>query len=167
MLTHVRTLGYVFNPVTFYYCFDRVGRLDAITAEITNTPWGERHAYVLDARGSGDAGRVHQRFDKQFHVSPFHRMELEYDWTLTEPARQLSIAMANLEGGRVVFRAGLECERRELTGANLAAVLVRHPLHTVVVHAAIYWQALRLWLKRIPFHDHPNERSSLPGAHST
>lgn len=167
MLTHVRTLGYVFNPVTFYYCFDRADRLEAVAAEITNTPWGERHVYVLDARTAETGQRIHQRFRKEFHVSPFQGMELEYDWVFSPPGERLSVSMRNLDGDRATFEAGLECVRRPLTAANLAWVLARHPLHTFVVHAAIYWQAARLWFKRMPFHAHPSKRDEAREAHTT
>lgn len=157
MLTHVRLLGYVFNPVTFYYCFGTDERLEAVVAEITNTPWGERHAYVLGTSASGEA---RLRFKKAFHVSPFHGMDQEYDWRITAPSAQLSVAMTNLAGGQAVFHAALQCARRPITGTSLAAALLRHPFQTFLVHAAIYWQAARLWLKRTPFHEHP-------GTHTT
>jgi DUF1365 family protein len=166
MLTQLRTFGYVFNPVSFYYCFDEAGELDAIAAEITNTPWRERHTYVLDAKAAqrvgagGDHAAAHMRwsFAKEFHVSPFFDMAQAYQWTFAAPGDRLSVHMTNVEGGRAVFHAGLELTRRELTGAALAWSLVRHPLLTWRVHLAIYWQALRLHLKRTPFFVHPKKR---------
>lgn len=154
MLTHLRTLGHVFNPVTFYYCFDANEELDAVAAEITNTPWGERHTYVLDAHGHAEGGR-HWRFAKAFHVSPFHAMRHEYEWRIDDPGEELAIEMCNVEDGRAIFGAGLTCRRRELTGRALASALLRHPLLTVRIHLAIYWQAARLFAKRVPFHPHP------------
>jgi hypothetical protein len=166
LLTQVRTFGYVFNPVSFYYCFDEAGALDAIAAEITNTPWRERHTYVLDAKaaqrvdGTGESAAKHLRwsFAKQFHVSPFFDMAQGYQWTFSAPGERVSVHMSNSEGGRAVFHAGLELVRRELSGAALAWSLVRHPLLTWRVHLAIYWQALRLYLKRTPFFVHPKKR---------
>lgn len=168
VLTQLRTFGYVFNPVSFYYCFDADGHLDAVAAEITNTPWRERHTYVLDARAAREVGRrdEHGRrrlawsFRKAFHVSPFFDMDQVYDWTFAEPGERLSVHMTNRERGAVVFHAGLELERRELSGATLAGALVRHPLLTWRVHLAIYWQALRLYLKRTPFFVHPRKRAA-------
>ncbi len=155
VLTHLRTFGYVFNPVTFYYCFDARDELDAIVAEITNTPWGERHAYVLDARGEQGTAEITWRFPKAFHVSPFHAMDVEYEWRFSAPGAELGVHMTNLAAGRPMFHAGFAAHRRAITRAGLAWVLVRHPLHTLRLHAAIYWQAARLLLKRVPTHAHP------------
>jgi len=159
MLTQLRTFGYVFNPVTFYYAFDEREELEAVAAEITNTPWGERHTYVLDAAGrKGDA--LCWRFRKDFHVSPFLGMDFDYSWRLCEPGAGLEIHMTNLRGGRVAFEAGLVTRRRELTARNLTAALVKHPFLTHRVSLAIYLQAALLWLKRAPFHVHPSKRAS-------
>ena len=167
MLTHLSTFGYVFNPVTIYYCFDEAGSLDAVASEITNTPWGERHTYVLDARDSSAPGSAARCFRKEFHVSPFQAMDLDHDWRFAAPGERLTIEMTNLDGGRPIFHAGLECRRRPITGFGLASVLIRYPFLTAVVHAAIYWQAARLWLKRAPFHTHPAKRSGEPNTHTT
>lgn len=159
LLTQVRSLGYVFNPVSFYYCFGADGRtLEALVAEITNTPWKERHAYVLDARSG--AGTREWTFDKVFHVSPFFDMDHVYQWRFSEPGERLSVHMQNRARGATVFEAGLELQRHPLSGARLARVLARHPLMSMRVAFAIYWQALRLWLKRTPFFTHPSKRPS-------
>lgn len=170
MLTNLCTWGYAFNPVTFYYCFDAAGDLDAVVAEITNTPWRERHAYVLDAAractvSADDEGaeaaqprRLHWSFDKDFHVSPFFPMEQVYEWSFSEPGERLDVHMTSREGGRSVFHAGLGLTRRELTPTSALGLLVRHPLLTWRVPLAIYWQALRLYLKRAPFFVHPRKR---------
>jgi DUF1365 family protein len=153
LLTQLRVLGWAFNPVSFYLCHDAHGALAALVAEITNTPWGERFAYVLDARG----GQRAWRFPKRFHVSPFLPMELEYDWRLRCDADGLTVQMTDLADGRPVFRAGMELTRRPLDGRALARALVRYPLQPQRVSAAIYWQALRLWWKRTPFFPHPSK----------
>jgi len=160
VLTHVRTLGYVFNPVSFYYCFDARGALDAVVAEITNTPWKERHAYVLDARRADADGLVRVRFPKAFHVSPFFPIEQTYDWRVAAPGARLDVHMTNLEADEPVFHAGLTCERRELTPAALRRALLRHPLLPLRAHAAIYLHAALLWGKRAPFHTHPKKRAA-------
>ena len=152
LLTHVRSLGYVFNPVSFYYCFAQDGRtLEAIVAEITNTPWGERHAYVV--RGTAEGARA--ELAKGFHVSPFFGMDQTYRWLFEVPGERLAVEMLNEEGGREVFRARLALRRRPWSGAALWRAALRRPLMAWKVHAAIYWQALRLWAKRVPFHAHP------------
>jgi DUF1365 family protein len=157
LLTHLRYFGVCFNPVSFYYCFDTTGEhLEAIVAEITNTPWNERHAYVLSASIADDSRRVRQfRLDKRFHVSPFMEMELEYDWRFSPPGETLLVHMRNLQQATLLFDATLTLERRAMSTANLARVLAVFPLMTARVLGAIYFQALQLWLKRIPVHDHP------------
>jgi uncharacterized protein len=152
LLTHVRALGYVFNPVSFYYCFDRrTDAVQAVLAEITNTPWGERHRYVLAADRRG----ARARFAKAFHVSPFFPMGQTYEWRFSVPGERLAVGMANEEDGRTIFRARLALVRRPLSVGQLARVALRLPLMSWSVHAAIYFQSLRLWLKGAPFFSHP------------
>jgi len=155
LLTQLRTFGTCFNPVSFYYCYDTSGtRVDAVVAEITNTPWNERHAYVLDARNL-PARSMSFRFQKDFHVSPFMPMDVDYDWRFGVPGADLRVDMANSRKGKRVFDATLDLQRREITGGSLALALARHPLGGARVLFAIYWQALRLWVKRAPFYRHP------------
>ena len=164
LLTHLRSFGHCFNPVSFYYCYDERGReIEAVLAEITNTPWGERHAYVLPAAaGERHGDTLRFRFAKDFHVSPFMPMDQDYDWTFKTPGESLGVRMVNRRGGERVFDAALTLERHELTGCALAWVLVRYPFATLSVVRQIYWQALRLWLKRIPFHARPGARAEEP-----
>lgn len=162
MLTHLRHFGYVFNPVTFYYCFDEAGeRVRAVVAEITNTPWKERHAYVLEADGR-PAGSCRFRFDKAFHVSPFMPMDLAYDWGFSAPGERLGIHMGLAREGRRVFDATMRLERRELSVGSVRRAVARYPLLTARVIARIHWEALRLWLKRVPVHPHPASPRNRP-----
>lgn len=171
MLTHLRYLGYLFNPVTFYYALREDGSVCAILAEITNTPWGERHAYVLPVN-VGESVKAYQRFefDKQFHVSPFNPMAMQYRWVFSCPGKQaLRVHMDNLVNSPTDqehkhFDATLVMTRQSL-GEGMGRTLIRYPLETVKVSMGIYWQALRLWLKGVPFHDHPkHERPQGHGA---
>jgi uncharacterized protein len=166
LLTHLRYFGYSFNPVSFYYCFDSAGtNVETIVAEITNTPWKERHAYVLPVAGSavsGDAWRF--QFEKQFHVSPFMPMDMRYDWRFSAPATGLHVHMENWRDGRSAFDATLSLKREPITHASLARALVGFPLMTAQVITLIHWQALRLWLKRTPLFTHPDK---LPTARGT
>jgi DUF1365 family protein len=158
MLTHLRYFGVGFNPVTFYYCFDAADtQVESIVAEITNTPWNERHAYVLAVPAGGPRARVLRfQFAKEFHVSPFMPMQMDYDWQFGVPGERLAVNMQNFEDGARVFDATLDLARREISAGALARALVGFPCMTATVLAGIYVQALKLWIKRIPIHAHPS-----------
>lgn len=164
LLTHLRYAGYLFNPVSFYYCHAPDGdMIEAIVAEITNTPWNERHAYVLSVDAAGrHEGAWEWSFPKAFHVSPFLPMSRQYRWRFTQPQENLHVRMTVLCDAEREFDASLDLERRALTGESLARVLWRYPLMTVQVIGAIHWQALRLWLKGTPVHDHPPRLGDAP-----
>jgi uncharacterized protein len=162
LLTHLRYFGYCMNPVSFYYCFDTSGsRLETIVAEITNTPWKERHQYVLSIDPAhGKTKRF--GFDKDFHVSPFLPMDMQYAWNFSEPSQGLYVHMENHRDGQPVFDATLALREEPVTRGALLRVLATFPLMTLKVIAAIHWQALRLWLKHTPIFDHPNNTTTVP-----
>lgn len=162
LLTHLRTCGHCFNPVSFYYCYADDGTtLDTIVAEITNTPWKERHSYVLPLNTAERHGAaLRWDFEKVFHVSPFMPMEREYAWRFTAPNNNLRVHMDVLAGKQRDFDATLMLDRKPLNGANLARALLRFPAMSLRIVIAIYWQALLIFLRRTPFYDHPNSKET-------
>jgi uncharacterized protein len=172
LLTNMRFLGHCFNPVSFYYCFDAPGRhVRAVVAEVTNTPWGERHAYVLGVTGPLGTGRVIRgEFAKALHVSPLMGMDHTYDWRLTEPDESLSVQIESTRSGgpldgQRVFDATLSLRRRPFDAQELRRVLARYPLPTVRLTARIYAHALRLRLRGARWHPHPQRPQSSTHEH--
>ena len=179
-LTQPRSLGFSFNPVNFYFCFAGE-RLAALLAHVNNTPWDERHCYVLLPRTTkpeldthdpewDSHARHHEwdsharaldshafRFPKRFHVSPFLPMAGRYVLRLKMTADTLRIAM-RFDGGDAPFSACLSLVPRPLTCAEMLRSALRRPAQGAVTLARIYWQAGRLWLKGAPFHPHPDSR---------
>jgi DUF1365 family protein len=161
LLTTPRTFGRAFNPVSFYYCFAPDGHtVQFVLAEVTNTPWGERHCYVLDAR-EDDGAVMRQSFAKAFHVSPFMGMDHTYAWSLTIPGPTLSVQIdsaydtSTADPGRHAFDATLNLRRRELNARSLRGLLARFPVQTLRTGLYIYGHAVRLKLKGAPYFVHP------------
>lgn len=156
LLTHLSYFGYCFNPVSFYYCFDKEDRVvEAIVAEVNNTPWGERHLYVLADQGTpGRSGNREFTTKKFMHVSPFMAMDVDYRWRFNTPDTRLFVHMETARGADRIFDATLTLTRTEISGRSLARVLASQPFMTLKVIVAIHWQALLLWVKGAPVHRH-------------
>jgi DUF1365 family protein len=151
LLTNLRVLGYVFNPVSFFFCY-RGGELACVVAEINNT-FGERLPTLL--RVEDATGPLRFRTGKRLHVSPFLGLEQEYEFEFCEPGERAYAKVDVYEDGELVLATALHGRRREPTLGAMLGSLARYPLMPVQVIALIHWQALRLWLKRVPFHHKP------------
>lgn len=161
LLTQLRHFGVYFSPINMYYCFDQHEQLAALVAEVSNTPWNQRHCYVLwdGNRTSGSSTRYSHR--KEFHVSPFMDMDAHYDWRIQPPSEHLHLSLCSRKAGQHVFQASLKLQRRELTDGQLLRTLLRRPVAAAHVSGAIYFQALRLWMKQCPFYPHPRQTRSI------
>ncbi|MGD0453818.1 MAG: DUF1365 domain-containing protein [Solirubrobacteraceae bacterium] len=153
LLTQLRTFGHCFNPVSLYYCFTPQDQLEAVVAEVTSTPWGERHAYVLTRAGEGPV--LAGSFEKKLHVSPFMAMEQRYLWRVAAPGPTLSVHIESQERERRAFDATLALRRSPFTGGRLVRVTARYPAATLRMLALIYGHALALKLKGVPLHPRP------------
>ena len=147
LLTHLRYLGYCFNPVSFFYCFDRAEHLRLVLAEVSNT-FGGAHNYWLRPDPSSRTFRAAAA--KSLYVSPFMPADLEYTFAFTPPADSLVAHMATRQAGAIGFDATLSLERRPWNAGEIRRTLVRYPAMTARVMAGIHWEALKLWWKGVP-----------------
>jgi uncharacterized protein len=148
LVTGVRMLGYVFNPVSFYYCYDRDDRLRYVLAEVNNT-YLEQKPFLVELEGGADSARV--RTQKNFYVSPFIRYDADFSFVFKQPAERLYVRIDSLANEQLILKAVLTGERRPLNDASLLAAFARFPFATLRVIYLIHRQALRLWLKKTPY----------------
>jgi len=149
MLGQLRTWGIYFSPVNFYYLKDTTGTFTHLLAEVSNTPWNERHYYLVDLDTQSDT-------QKAFHVSPFNPMDMQYKWRITQPSTTLSLVMDCVREDKE-FSAGINLSRMPLDNANLSKAIKRIPSMTIKTVIGIYWQALKLFIKRTPLYSHPEK----------
>lgn len=163
LLTLWRSWGAYFSPVNLYFCYDEhpsQPQFVAMVAEVSNTPWNERHDYVLTSANRCEAVPHAYENLKTFHVSPFLDVGLQYRWQWNEPGAALGLHLETWREDRVLLDATLSLRRRELTNANWLWTLAQFPWLPARVLPKIYWQALRLWIKKVPFYPHPKHRPS-------
>lgn len=168
LVTMPRIAGYIFNPVCFYFISDSEGRPLQAVVEVTNT-FREKKAYTIR---QPEAGRDRFRMvtPKHFYVSPFSSLETEFDFRLAVPGEQIEIHINDLEGGETTLVSWIRGRRRELDNRRLVITSIKYPLLTLQVIAKIHWQALKLWLRKLPFHrkaERPDLQNAVLRPHST
>ena len=160
ILTMPRVVGYVFNPISVYYCYGSGGRLAAMVYEVTST-FKVRHCYVIAVLDGLPAASVfHQTCSKALHVSPFMGMDMAYDFRGTAPGDKLALAIDALDGDGVLLIASMSGRRHALGDGALLRAAAAVPLLTLKVVAAIHWEALKLWLKGVPLRPGPADPAS-------
>lgn len=158
LLTNLRYFGYGYNPVSFYFCHNADGQPPTVLAEVNNTPWGEQHCYMIPL------DRPRPEIAKAFHVSPFMDLDMTYRWAISKPGRRLTVHIENVQNGERLFDAALALRRMPLSKQNLARMMLAFPFMTLKAIGAIYFEALRLWLKKTPIHAHSRSKETPVGA---
>ena len=144
LLGQLRCFGFYFSPVNFYYCHDQDGEFQYLLAEVSNTPWNERHCYLVDAKQN-------VVMDKTFHVSPFMNEEMQYRWRFTPLNDTLYLNIDNVRDEEKLFDATFKMQREKLTKTALIKNLIRVPAMTISTVVGIHWEAVKLYLKGIPY----------------
>ena len=155
LLTHFRYLGYVFNPLSLYFCYDETDSIvEHVVAEVMNTPWKEQHCYVL-SNYQNEINCFTSAHPKEFHVSPFMQLNMEYRWKIQIPNKSLQVQIENWQEDKKIFGAVIDLQKTEVSSKNLASVLLNYPLMTLKVVSAIHFEAIKLWMKGVTYVPHP------------
>jgi DUF1365 family protein len=158
LLTHLSCVGYCFNPISVYLVFRQDStEIEMLIAEVTNTPWGERHYYILNNQQEIKKNIYQYVFQKAMHVSPFMAMDYEYRLNFKLDDRQLILHMDSYKNAEHHFDATLSLDSMPMNAVNIRKMLLRFPFMTFKVVAAIHWEALKLLLKGVPIHSHPKK----------
>ena len=157
LLTQLRHFGVYFSPVNIFYCFDQHEKLVALVAEVSNTPWNERHLYVLWEGNRRAESACRYSHPKEFHVSPFMGMDSQYEWRVRPPDEILHLSLGCDRNGERIFQADLHLNRFAMTDGQLVRGMLRRPVAAAHVIGAIYYQALRLRMKKCQFYPHPQK----------
>jgi hypothetical protein len=160
LLTQLRQFGVYFSPINIFYCFDEHGSLLTSVAEVSNTPWNERHCYVLWEGNRVKDSTSRYCHPKEFHVSPFMGMDTQYHWRIRPPGEELQLSLGCEREEKRIFQANLHLNRTPLTDGQLARSLLSRPIAAAHIIGAIYYQAFRLWMKKCPFYPHPQKNHS-------
>jgi len=154
LLTHLRYFGYIFNPISMYFCYDETGEnVTHVVAEVSNTPWKEQHCYVL--KNDKYHKTISANHTKEFHVSPFMHMNMEYRWNIQPPEESVNIHIENWIKNEKIFDASMYLDKHEISSSNLINILIKFPLMTLKVTTLIHYEALKLWFKGIQYVPHP------------
>lgn len=156
VLTPLANWGYYFSPLTLYYCYDEQAEFCYLLAEVSNTPWNERHYYLQTI----DTELAQYKNEKAFHVSPFNPMDMQYHWQIPQPGEQLFCSITNFKQQKAVFSAWFKLQRFTLDAVSRRRILIRHPWQNVQIMWRIYWQALKLFIKGVPFYSHSKSKGS-------
>jgi DUF1365 family protein len=177
LLTQLRYFGFRMNPISLFYCFGKTdGRLIAVIAEVNNTPWDQQHVYVIPdhenesspADSTASERRTPPRpqrsiktenLKKSFHVSPFMHSDMHYRMIYSLPAERIGVKMENFEAEKKIFDVSMLMHKKPITRLRLFWMGIKYPVYSLKVFAGIYFQALKLYLKKVPFHPHPDRQS--------
>lgn len=158
ILTNLSYLGFCYNPVSFYYCYNADEVLVYILAEVNNTPWNERYTYVLPC--AADKAKFQFDTDKVFHISPFMPMNMHYKWYTNIPSTRINFHIRTFIDTKAIFDATLALKMIPLTTKNIALSLIIRPFISQKVKFSIYWQALKMWLRRFTVFEHPGNTNA-------